>query len=128
MTLLSTGTITGNMIRAAKGKIIPLPKTLNHSTGKASNRQTGFNDITWGKTTRSYVRSITKNLLKKDDNGVIHYEKFNEIIASALEFAKKSRRVDDTVIDVDAEEEDLDERAQLVDISDSDGEYATESE
>jgi len=121
LTLLSTGTITGNMIRAAKGKIIPLPKTLNHSTGKASNRQTGFNDITWGKTTRSYVRSITKNLLKKDDNGVIHYEKFNEIIASALEFAKKSRRVD-------AEEEDLDERAQLVDISDSDEEYATESE
>jgi hypothetical protein len=115
------------MIWAAKGKIIPLPKMLNHSTGKASNWQIRFNNITWGKMTCSYVRLITKNLLKKDNNSVIHYKKFNKIITSAFEFVKKSHHVDDTVIDVDVEE-DLDEHTQLVDISDSDEEYATESE
>jgi hypothetical protein len=115
------------MIRAAKGKNIPLPKTLNHSTGKVSNRQTGFNDVTWGNTTCSYSKSITKNLLKKDDKGVINYEKFDDIIASALEFSKKSCRVDDAVIDVDAEEEDFDERAQLMDVSGSESEATSDS-
>ncbi|KAG0705983.1 hypothetical protein DFH29DRAFT_1028190 [Suillus ampliporus] len=103
--LIATRTITIKMVLAAKGKSIPLPKTLNHSTGKVSNRQMGFNDITWD-------------------------EKFQAIITSAKEFSKKShhsgndRAVDDTVDD-----EDLDERcgepsifphpqrAQLMDIS-----------
>ena len=114
MTLVATGTLTVEMIHAAKGKNVTLPKTLNHSTGKISNRQTGFNDITWGETTCKYVRSISKAYKKKP-------EKFDEIITRAKEFSKKSRRADDGAggADGDAteEEDDLDE--ELVDISSS---------
>ena len=103
------------MIHAAKGRNVTLPKTLNHSTGKISNRQTGFNDITWGETTRKYVKSIAKAYKKKP-------EKFDEITTCAKEFSKKCRRADDGTggePDGDAtEDNDLEE--ELVDISSSD--------
>ncbi|KAG2337210.1 hypothetical protein BDR05DRAFT_1005226 [Suillus weaverae] len=91
LTLVSTHTLTISMVLAAKGKSIPLPKTLNHSTGKVSNRQTGFNN------------------------------KFQTVITSAKEFSKKSHcSANDRAIDYAvAEDEDLDECAQLVDISES---------
>ncbi|KAG1796928.1 uncharacterized protein HD556DRAFT_1441103 [Suillus plorans] len=115
LTLWSTHTLTIKMVRAAKGKNITLPKTLNQSTGKVSSRQTGFNGISWGTSTRAYAKEIVKNL---------HDDKFNTIIASAMEFSKKSRWPCDDIADDVAEDEllDLDERAQLVDISDTESE------
>ena len=114
LTLVATGTLTVEMIHAAKGRNVTLPKTLNHSTGKISNWQTGFNDITWGETTRKYVRSISKAYKKKP-------EKFDEIITRAKESSKKSRRADVGAGGADGnateEEDDLDE--ELVDISSS---------
>jgi hypothetical protein len=114
LTLVATGTLTVEMIHAAKGRNVTLPKTLNHSTGKISSRQTGFNDITWGGTTRKYVRSISKAYKKKP-------EKFDEIITRAKEFSKKNRRANDSAGSADGdateEEDDLDE--ELVDISSS---------
>jgi hypothetical protein len=82
--------------------------------GKISNRQTGFYNITWGKTTHKYVRSILKAYKKKP-------EKFNEIITHTKEFSKKSRRADDGAggADGDATEEDDDLDEELVDISSS---------
>src|ERR1700722_14267345 len=98
------------MIHAAKGRNVTLPKTLNHLTGKISNRQTGFNDITWGKTTCKYVRSISKAYKRKP-------QKFDEIITRAKEFSKKSRHAGGADGDATEEEDDLEE--ELVDISSS---------
>jgi hypothetical protein len=101
------------MVRAAKGKAITLPKTMNYFTGKNTKNVTGFNDGMWGERTRSYLKSVDKNL--KDD------AKFNAVIRGAMEFAKSTRRVEDTTSgsrDNEDEDED-DERAQLVDRSDS---------
>ena len=70
------------MVRTAKGQNISLPKKINHSTGKSSNRQTGFNDASWGKSTRAYVRGIDLNLSSKS---------FDVIIRRAMDFARKSR-------------------------------------
>ena len=64
-------------------KNIPLPKTLNQSTGKISNHQTGFNDASWGGSTRAYVRGINANLSNKN---------FDKIIDRAMAFARKSQR------------------------------------
>ncbi|KAG1732106.1 hypothetical protein EDB19DRAFT_1831434 [Suillus lakei] len=78
LTLVATHTLTIEMVLTAKGKsTIPLPKTLNHSTGKVSNQQTGFNDVTWGSSMHSYVKSIVKSFQD---------EKFQTIITSAKEF------------------------------------------
>ncbi|KAG1837629.1 hypothetical protein DFJ58DRAFT_734231 [Suillus subalutaceus] len=112
LTLVTTCTLTISMVLAAKGKSIPLPKALNHSTSKVSNRQTGFNDVTWGISTCSYAKSLVKRF--RD-------EKFQSVITSAKEFFKKSHRSGDdrAIDDAVAEDEDLDECAQLVDISES---------
>jgi hypothetical protein len=112
------------MIGAAKGRNVTLPKTLNHSTGKISNRQTGFNDVTWGPMTRKYVKSISKAYKKKP-------EKFNEIIACAKEFSKKSHHADGGAGgapdgNATEEEDDLDE--ELVDISSSDEDASNSDE
>ncbi|KAG1860196.1 hypothetical protein DFJ58DRAFT_726209 [Suillus subalutaceus] len=99
------------MVLTAKGKSIPLPKTLNYSTSKVSNHQTGFNDITWGSSTRSYVKSIVKSFQD---------EKFQAVITSAKEFSKKSHRSgNDRAVDDAADNEDLDECVQLMDILES---------
>jgi hypothetical protein len=113
--LVSTGTLTIAVVQAAKGsRSISLPKMMNYSTGKTSTRQTGFNDVTWGTSTRAYAKAI-RNLQD---------HKFEAIITSSLEFSKKNRRAgDERLSDGVAEDElDLDERAQLVDISDSESE------
>src|SRR5882757_3750816 len=113
--LVSTGTLTIAVVQAAKGsRSISLPKMMNYSTGKTSTRQTGFNDVTWGTSTRAYAKAI-RNLPD---------HKFEAIITSSLEFSKKSHcasdeRLNDGVVE---DELDLDERAQLVDISDSESE------
>jgi hypothetical protein len=113
---MATGTLTVEMIWAAKGKTMPLLKILNHSTGKISTGQTGFNNVTWGDSTHAYVKSIMKAFNKKQD-------KLTDIITRAKEFSRKSCHTDgaNTMPDSDAdeEEEDLDEHALLVDISSS---------
>ena len=92
-----------------------MPKKLNQSTGKISNRQTGFNDASWGKSTRAYVRGIDTNLSSKN---------FDIIIRRAMAFAKKSRRAEDKTETStgpgDAIE--LDKRSQLKDRPCSDDE------
>ncbi|KAI0249276.1 hypothetical protein BJV78DRAFT_1362940 [Lactifluus subvellereus] len=116
LTLVATGTLTIEMIHAAKGRNVTLPRTLNYSTGKISNRQTGFNDITWGETTRKYAKSITKAYKKKSG-------RFDEIITHAKEFSKMSRRTDDSASgapDGNATEGDDDLDEELVDITSSD--------
>jgi hypothetical protein len=106
------------MVRTAKGRNILLPKKLNQSTGKISNRQTGFNDASWGRSTRAYVRSIDTNLSSKN---------FDLIIHRAMAFARKSRRAEDkTETQASATSGDtleLDKRAQLRDRPCSDEEY-----
>ncbi len=82
--------LTIEIIHTAKGRNVTLPKTLNHSTGKISNQQTGFNDVTWGPTTCKYVKSISKVYKKKP-------EKFNKIIACAKEFSKKSHHANESL-------------------------------
>src|SRR5882762_9300662 len=122
LTLFATGTITIEMICTAKGKTISLPKTLNYSTGKVSNRQTGFNDATWGKSTRSYVNSINMNLA--DDM-------FELIIHQAKGFAKTSRHTQDKsdqTANMDAVRSEPDKRAQLKDRPCTDSEDEEESE
>jgi hypothetical protein len=112
MTLWATRTITTEMVRTAKGRNISLPKKLNHSTGKTSNRQTGFNDASWGKSTRAYVRGIDLNLSDKN---------FDIIIHRAMEFARKSRRAEDKT-ETSAATIELDKRALLKDKPCSDDE------
>ena len=105
------------MVQTAKGKTISLPKKLNQSTGKVSNRQTGFNDASWGKSTRAYVRGIERNL---SSGG------FDKIIRGAMAFARKSRRAaDKTVTSTASGDLELDKRAQLKDkpCSDEEEEY-----
>lgn len=119
--LISTGTLTVAVSQAAKrSRSITLPKMMNHSTGKISTRQTGFNDITWGTSTRAYAKAI----------GKLEGHKFEAIIASSLEFSKKSRRTSDERLNDAVVEDvlDLDERAQLVDISDSESEESRDGD
>jgi len=101
------------MVCVTKGKAITLPKTMNYFTGKHTEHVTGFNDGMWGERTHSYLKSIDKNL--KDD------AKFSAVIRGAMEFAKSTRRVEDTTSRThDNKYEDKDgECAQLVDRSDS---------
>jgi hypothetical protein len=92
-----------------------LPKKINQATGKISNRQTGFNDASWGRSTRFYVQGIDKNL--SDEN-------FDLIIRNAMAFARKSRRVEDKTKTSTSNTTELDKRVQLKDRPCSDnGEY-----
>ena len=113
LTLIATGTLTVAVARASKGRTVNLPRTFNLSTGRESMRQTGFNDTTWGKTTRSYVKSARS----------LSNAKFNAIIQAAQPFViLKPDRVRNKatdameVISIDDSE---DERAHLVYNSDN---------
>jgi hypothetical protein len=107
--LVATGTLTISLIRASKGKTIPLPKTINHSSGKESTRQTGFSETAWGKETRSYTKSARSLLAVK----------FDEIIQDAQEFVKpvRSRNAGTTMEPIVIDDDD-NERANLVYLSD----------
>ena len=59
---------------------------VNPETGKESTRHTTFSEITWGKTTKKYLRSVTAQL---DDAAM------ESIITKAATFAKSSLPVDD---------------------------------
>jgi hypothetical protein len=105
--------LTIAIAQASKGKTVTLPRTLNYFTGKESMRQTGFNDAAWGKATRAYTKSAC-SLTKV---------KLDEIIQGAQPFAilKSNRAHGKTTESMEIIEiDDEDERACLVDISDSD--------
>jgi hypothetical protein len=105
---VATGTLTIAMTRAAKGKTVTLPRTMNYSTGKNSMRQTGFSDAAWGKVSRSY----TKSARGLDD------EKFSSLVDDAQVFVKRTRARNRTTDDVEVNDEE-DERACLIDYSGS---------
>ena len=98
------------MARASKGKTIPLPRTVNLSTGKVSMRQTGFSDVAWGKATRNYAKSARS----------LAHAKFDTIIRDAKEFLKpirsRNKNTDVEIINID-DDDDEDERGHLVDNS-----------
>lgn len=113
LTLVSTGTLTVEMARASKGKTMPLPRTVNHSTGKESARQTGFSDASWGKASRAYAKSARS----------LEVVKFDTIVKEATAFLKPVRSRNKTtnaieVINIDDDGDD--ERAHLVDNDESD--------
>jgi hypothetical protein len=82
LTLVSTGTLTIEMARVARGKTVPLPRTLNFSTGRESTRQTGFSDAAWGVTTRNYTKSAH----------ALPRAKFEAIVKAAQVYMKPGRR------------------------------------
>jgi hypothetical protein len=97
--LVATGILTINVVHAAKGKTLNLPKTMNLATGKESTRQTGFSDASWGKATRDYAKSAACSLSTA---------KFNAIIKEAKGFVKpvRGRKMTQTeTIDVDEDDE-----------------------
>jgi hypothetical protein len=104
LTLVATGTLTIAMARAAKGKTVTLPRTMNHTTGKESMRQTGFSDASWGKVSRSYTKSACG----------LGEDKFDSVIRDAQQFVKPIRARNRTTDAVEVDEED-DERACLID-------------
>ena len=106
---MATGTLTIAMARAAKGKTVTLPRTMNYSTGKNSMRQTGFSDAAWGQVSRSY----TKSAHGLDD------EKFSSLIDDAQVFVKRTRARNRTTDGTEANDLEEDERACLVDYSGS---------
>ena len=114
LTLVATNTLTITMAcNTPKNKLIPLPLTLNLSTGKELTRQTGFRDAAWGKVTHGYISSIC----------TLSDAKFVAIVTAAQPFMKQTcthNRKSGTmeIINVDADSE----RACLVDNSDLDSE------
>jgi hypothetical protein len=104
------------MAYASKGKMVTLPQTLNHSTGKESIRQTGFSDTAWGKATCGYAK-LARALANT---------KFEAIIEDAQEFMKPIRacnRDSTEVIDINNNNNNNNnERGCLVDNSDSEAE------
>jgi hypothetical protein len=104
--LVATGTLTIEMVRAARGKTVNLPKTMNFSTGKESMRQTGFSDASWGKVTRNFAKSARS----------LSTAKFDIIIKEAEVFMRPVRGCKTKVEIIDVDEDD--ERACLVDNSD----------
>ena len=79
--LIASGALTIAIAHAGRGKTVMLPRTFNHFSGKESIRQTGFNDSTWGKATRSYTKSA-RALTKA---------KFGAIVEEAQPFVKMTR-------------------------------------
>jgi hypothetical protein len=107
--LISSGTITIEMVRNAKGRIPVLPKKINQATGKASHLLTGFNEMSWGTRCTSYVKSAKK----------LSATRFEEIISLAAEYTKLNQNEDSEVIEV-LDDDDI--RANIVDLASSEGE------
>ena len=110
--LIATRTLTIEVLRtnAHKGKGVTLPTHFNPYTGTTESKlKTGFNDSTWGGTTRLYVDSAKK----------LSENKFNTIIEEAKQYASirsHARKPKTEVIEII----DKDERACLVVSEDED--------
>ena len=106
--LISSGTITIEMERNAKGRIPTLPKQINQATGKASHQLTGFNELSWGLCCSNYVK-----LAKK-----LSASQFEEIISLASEYTKVNHHTDDEDI-IEVLDDDDDIHANIIDHSSS---------
>ena len=104
--LWSSGNLTIEIVQEAKDakKAIKLPIMINPVTGRQSVRYSAFSEVSWGKPTRSFIKS-TKNLAD---------EAVEVIMDEAKDFARVSRCKDEVNDDVDSE----DDRANLEDGSD----------
>ena len=104
--LWSCGNLTIEIVQEARDakKAIKLPTMINPITGRQSALYSAFSKVSWGKPTRSFIKS-TKNV---DNEGM------EKIMDEAKEFARVSRGKDDANDDVDPE----DDRANLMDGSD----------
>jgi hypothetical protein len=71
-------------------------------------RQTGFSDTAWGKETRSYIKSIQS----------FSTAKFDTVVKEAQEYMKPVRSRGNTTTEPINIDNDDNERAQLVDLSD----------
>jgi hypothetical protein len=97
--LIATGTLTIDVVHAAKGKTLNLPKTMNLAINKEPTRQTGFSDASWGKATRDYAKSAAR---------LLSTAKFNAIIKEAKGFVKPvhgCKMTQTETIDVDEDDE-----------------------
>ncbi|KAF8268670.1 hypothetical protein EI94DRAFT_1800187 [Lactarius quietus] len=111
LTLVARGILMIAIARAARGKTVTFPRTLNVSTSKDSMCQTGFSDAAWGKASRSYAKSAR----------ALSIAKFGAIVDSAWVYMKPSRffNKSDTVPTETIVNEN-DERACLINNSGSD--------
>jgi hypothetical protein len=101
------------MAHASKGKMVALPWTLNHFTGKESMWHTSFSNTAWGKATCGYAK-LAHMLVNT---------KFEAIVKDLQEFMKlihAHNRDPTEVIDIDNNDDN--ERACLVDNSSSEAE------
>lgn len=106
--LISSGTITVEMVQNAKGRIPILPKKINQATGKASHQLTAFNETSWGSRCSNYVKSAKK----------LSTSRFEKIISLATEYMKVSQNFENNeVIEVPDDDDDI--RANVVDNSSS---------
>jgi hypothetical protein len=88
--------LTIAMVQATKGKVIPLPRTINQYSGKES-KKTEFSDSTWGEKSRSYAKSVC----------TLSKGKFDVVIKEAQAYVKPTRRKaikTKDVIDVDEDD------------------------
>lgn len=104
--LWSSGNLTIELVQEARDakKAIKLPVMINPVTGKHSAQYSAFSEVSWGKPTRSFIKS-TKNV---DDAAM------EKIMNEAKELARVSRNKDEADDDVDPD----DDRANLQDGSD----------
>ena len=104
--LWSSGNLTIEIVQEAKDakKAIKLPVMINPLTGRESVRYSAFSEVSWGKPTRSFIKS-TRN---------INDEAMERIMDEARDAARVSRCKDEANDDVDSE----DNRANLEDGSD----------
>ena len=86
----------------------PLPKSLNHSTGKYSTWGTGFNDPSWGEQTCGLVKLIVHKLQP---------ESYVKVIPGVKEIVKKTHSsvCTEEIIDLTTDEP-LEEFKMVVDI------------
>ena len=110
--LVATGTLTIEMIHAAKGKTVTLPRTVNLSSGKESMHQTGFSNATWGNASHSYATSACSIITVK----------FDVIVKEAQEFVKPTRACNKTTNATETININDDKWACLLNNSDSESE------
>jgi len=96
--LIATGTLTIAVANASKGKVVTLPRSFNRTTGKEPMRQTGFNDTTWGKVTRSYTLAARE----------LSNSKFESIVEEAQPFvnvkSNRFRKTEEAVEVIDSDD------------------------
>jgi len=113
LTLIATGALTIAVAQASKkGKT---PHTFNFVTSKGSMRRIGFNDVAWGKATRSYA-TMARALPKVKFDGIIQGAQLHNNLKSNHVLEETTEAVEAIKVD------DNDERGCLVasDISDDD--------